>query len=55
MVDLDAVRSNCSAMRSRAAAAGLELRGHIKTHKTAEAAEIQAGVTKRWNKLSSML
>ncbi len=48
VVDLLAVRANCARMLSRAEAAGVQLRGHAKTHKTVEAAVVQTGGTKRW-------
>ena len=47
VVDLAAVKGNCDAMLSRAAAAGIKLRGQTKTHKTIEGALLQTGGSKR--------
>ena len=48
VVDLAAVKGNCDAMLSRAAEAGIKLRGQTKTHKTIEGALLQTGGSKRY-------
>jgi D-serine deaminase-like pyridoxal phosphate-dependent protein len=47
VVDLEALKSNCSVMRTRADEFGIRLRGQTKTHKCVEAGIWQTGGTKR--------
>ncbi len=48
VVDLQVVRNNCSRMLETAKKWGVQLRGHVKTHKTIEGALLQTGGTKRF-------
>ncbi|HEU5163619.1 MAG TPA: alanine racemase, partial [Thermoanaerobaculia bacterium] len=43
LVDRARFRTNCDAMRAKAAAAGIGFRPHVKTHKTIEGALLQHG------------
>ncbi|CAH1802444.1 unnamed protein product, partial [Owenia fusiformis] len=47
LVDLDRVKKNCTAMRERCENLGLQLRCHMKTHKTLELGEIMTNGSKR--------
>ena len=47
VVDLAAVKANCVKMRDRARENSVQLRCHVKTHKTVEGALMQTGGTKR--------
>ena len=54
VVDRSVVMSNCSGMLARASQLGVQLRTHVKTHKTVEAAKMQTGGTRRCLVTSTM-
>ncbi|KAL4217119.1 hypothetical protein ACF0H5_023574 [Mactra antiquata] len=47
LVDIDIVKKNCQTMIDRCKTMGVELRPHMKTHKTVEGAELMTNGTKR--------
>ncbi|KAH3787470.1 D-threo-3-hydroxyaspartate dehydratase-like [Dreissena polymorpha] len=47
LVDIDRVKANCRRMRDRCTEMGVELRPHMKTHKTLEGAELMTDGSKR--------